>query len=335
MLSASITKDKRTLDRLKPRRGSLPLKKRRVTLYETTSEGPKGTFVPLKPQSRKILCEELKSVTPEPSTSVAGVADAAMVGCLSLTATGFCNKPCFKQSNYCKLHFLQREGSSSSLGGVCSTGDKRFTGAEGQIRCSATTTRGRACAYVAVLGQPQKYCHLHADYDTNPSPRRDAKRDSVSTLTSSLSFQSSSSLTISRASPTSSDISLLSSIPTDKWKHQSVRIALGPLTGRIGVVEKWGNGWVSCSVEGVGFHNRRAFELQLITGTQHQPALSPPPMTPTTTTKPAAIKQVTPCSVADVSAIQVPEIRLRSDDSSKSLSFRLSERSVEAFRNPL
>jgi len=49
--------------------------------------------------------------------------------------------------------------------------DKRYTGlCAGEIQCFATTTRGRACAYVAVTGM--KYCHLHADYDTNPPPRR-------------------------------------------------------------------------------------------------------------------------------------------------------------------
>jgi len=49
--------------------------------------------------------------------------------------------------------------------------DKRYTGqCVGEMQCLATTTRGRSCAYVAVAGT--KYCHLHADYDTNPPPRR-------------------------------------------------------------------------------------------------------------------------------------------------------------------
>jgi hypothetical protein len=328
----------------------LPLKKRRVTLSLTPAEKSRGTFVPLKLQARKISCEELKPVTPEPS---AATTTAATVGCVWTITSGFCNKPCFKQSSYCKQHFLQQQlqqqeqqGSSSTSGFLTSSGDKRFTGVEGQIRCSATTTRGRPCAYVAVGGTgPHKYCHLHADYDTNPSPRRDAaKRDSLSSQASSSPSPPSAApppppTTSPRASPTSTDVALLSSLPTDKWKQQSVRIALGPLTGRIGVVEKWGNGWVSCSVEGVGLHNRRAFELQLIpmgtTSTQKQSPPSPPPMTPTTTKPPAVIKQGTPCSVADVSSIQVPEIRLHHDDNSKTLSFRLSDRSSGAFRNPL
>jgi hypothetical protein len=365
MLSASVIGgNKRTLDRLKRQRGSgsLPLKKRRVNLYQTplAEDEPSGTFVPLKLEARKISCEDLKLVTPEPSSATATA--AASVGCVSMITSGFCNKPCFKQSSYCKQHFLQQQqqqqlqqqqqqGTLSGSG----SGDKRYTGADGQIRCCATTTRGRPCAYVAVGGLgPLKYCHLHADYDTNPSPRRDAaKRDSTSSSSTSSSSSSpppssaspsSPPSTISpQATPTSSDIPLLSSVPTDKWKHQSVRIGLGPLTGRIGVVEKWGNGWVSCSVEGVGLHNRRAFELQLLMGStgttrtnKKQPkSPSPPPMTPTTTKSPAAIKQVTPCSVADVSSIQVPEIRLPHDDDSKTLSFRLSERSSVAFHNPV
>ena len=48
--------------------------------------------------------------------------------------------------------------------------DRRYMGGPGETRCSATTTRGRACAYVAVRNS--KYCHLHADYDINPPPRR-------------------------------------------------------------------------------------------------------------------------------------------------------------------
>jgi len=49
--------------------------------------------------------------------------------------------------------------------------DKRYTGlCANEVQCLATTTRGRPCAYVAVTDT--KYCHLHADYDTNPPPRR-------------------------------------------------------------------------------------------------------------------------------------------------------------------
>eukprot|EP00550_Attheya_septentrionalis_P000559 CAMPEP_0198282038 /NCGR_PEP_ID=MMETSP1449-20131203/1905_1 /TAXON_ID=420275 /ORGANISM="Attheya septentrionalis, Strain CCMP2084" /LENGTH=820 /DNA_ID=CAMNT_0043978109 /DNA_START=649 /DNA_END=3111 /DNA_ORIENTATION=+ len=48
--------------------------------------------------------------------------------------------------------------------------DKRYTGAMHEVRCKATTTRGRPCAYIST--NITKYCHLHADYDTNPPPRR-------------------------------------------------------------------------------------------------------------------------------------------------------------------
>ena len=56
---------------------------------------------------------------------------------------------------------------------------------------------------------------------------------------------------------------LLSTISTDQWFQKTVRVAAGPLKGRIGLVEKWGNGWVSVHISGVGLHNRRSFELYL------------------------------------------------------------------------
>jgi len=60
--------------------------------------------------------------------------------------------------------------------------DKRYTGlCLGEIQCCATTTRGRPCAYVAATAM--KYCHLHADYDTNPPPRRGGAGSSYKTKT--------------------------------------------------------------------------------------------------------------------------------------------------------
>jgi hypothetical protein len=52
-------------------------------------------------------------------------------------------------------------------------------------------------------------------------------------------------------------------IRTEEWYHKKVKIATGPLQGRVGLVEKWGNGWITVSIPGVGFHNRRSFELYL------------------------------------------------------------------------
>jgi hypothetical protein len=64
---------------------------------------------------------------------------------------------------------------------------------------------------------------------------------------------------------------LLSSISPDQWHGKKVRIATGPLTGRTGIVEKWGNGWVgvcvSIGADGMTdphLHNRRALELYLL-----------------------------------------------------------------------
>lgn len=56
---------------------------------------------------------------------------------------------------------------------------------------------------------------------------------------------------------------LLSMIATEQWFGKTVHIAVGPLEGRTGLVQKWGNGWVSVRVKGVGLHNRRSLELYI------------------------------------------------------------------------
>ena len=130
-------------------------------------------------------------------------------GCHGRTSrnNSYCRRtPCYKNSKFCKLHYQQyvvqggadpncvdivkldrigKKGISDcnnisnaevsctvlNVGGQRNHQDKRFTGnSKDEIQCLATTTRGRPCAYVAV--QNTKYCHLHADYDTNPPPRR-------------------------------------------------------------------------------------------------------------------------------------------------------------------
>jgi len=64
--------------------------------------------------------------------------------------------------------------------------DKRYTGqCKDEMRCLATTTRGRSCAYVAVTGT--KYCHLHADYDINPPPRRGGGSNNSKTKAAAIS----------------------------------------------------------------------------------------------------------------------------------------------------
>lgn len=129
-------------------------------------------------------------------------------GCHGRTSrnNSYCRRtPCYKNSKFCKLHYQQyvvqggadpncvdivkldkigkrgisdpgNEMNGDGSGNLLSIGqrshqDKRYTGnSKDEVQCLATTTRGRPCAYVAVHNT--KYCHLHADYDTNPPPRR-------------------------------------------------------------------------------------------------------------------------------------------------------------------
>uniref|UniRef100_A0A7S1YJU5 Uncharacterized protein n=1 Tax=Grammatophora oceanica TaxID=210454 RepID=A0A7S1YJU5_9STRA len=104
-------------------------------------------------------------------------------GCHGRTSrnNSYCRRqPCYNNSNYCKLHYQQyvvagarSPATASPTESGCASNacqDKRFTGTDGEIRCAATTTRGRDCAYTAV--NCTKYCFLHSDYDTNPPPRR-------------------------------------------------------------------------------------------------------------------------------------------------------------------
>jgi hypothetical protein len=209
--------------------------------------------------------------------------------------------------------------------------DKRYTGAEGEVRCSATTTRGRSCAYTCVSGT--NYCYLHSDYDTNPPPRRwshKGKSESCINITNSnnsvvmapfvvegsnenslkglerlpavlLVPNSSPSVTseglsrIPSPSGTATSEKLpsakrsrrttstklaamhadspfppLSMISTDQWYHKLVRIANGHLAGRVGRVEKWGNGWVSVDVPGVGLHMEATMQHQAWHRCTHQ-----------------------------------------------------------------
>lgn len=185
-----------------------------------------------------------------------------------------------------------------------SSQDRRYTGTSDETRCSATTTRGRACAYIAVGNSI--YCNMHVDYDTNPPPRRGLSKLKPKTRVSRRaekrrataresvvvpSLVLEKSMDASRAipllkqemsvatpmrtyaahhetyenngmdeEPTSQ---LLSMVSTDQWFHKHVRIGAGPLKGRVGHVERWGNGWVSVYISGVGLHNRRSFELYL------------------------------------------------------------------------
>lgn len=250
-------------------------------------------------------------------------------GCHGRTArhNSFCRRQPYNGSHFCKAHYQSlvlsgavteqelkdgkivdvqgdmSEDISGVVGGV-SDGvrisgtavhhqDKRFTGAPSEIRCKATTTRGRDCSYCAV--NSTKYCHLHATFDTNPPPRRggagyanaskakesaggaEVAKCGLGTAKSGKSGKAdgpkrrNSSMSARRLSTTKNlekhmahaPYPLLSTLPTDKWLNTKVIISTGPLTNHVGLVEKWGNGWISVRLPGVGLHNRRSFELYL------------------------------------------------------------------------
>lgn len=168
--------------------------------------------------------------------------------------------------------------------------DKRFTGSPGEIRCQATTTRGRACAYVAA-GEANKYCHLHADYEKNPPARRN--KAALIASTTSLMQKGSKVFVVGKNvkttqgaqsegeedihESTAQSFPLLSMLSTDVWFDKRVIISTGPFMNRTGHVLRWGNGWVTVKLDvesgsgpgssrGKGddvLHNRRSFELFL------------------------------------------------------------------------
>lgn len=228
----------------------------------------------------------------------------------------FCRRlPCHNGSNYCKRHYEQYvlknadthdddddvnltpapsstkgrdteakvTSSSRSTTSNSQQQDKRFSGAKGECRCKATTTRGRECAYIAV--DDTKYCYMHADYDTNPPPRRGGKHSSTSNETPKLKKKEVTSRSSSNVSDSSgksggdrkrrntaeklaqkhadSPFPLLSMISSDQWANKRVKISSGPFEGHVGHVEKWSNGWVGVRIPDVGLHNRRSFELYL------------------------------------------------------------------------
>ena len=174
--------------------------------------------------------------------------------------------------------------STASTASVAAGQDKRYTGLDNcEVRCLATTTRGRACAYIGVQGT--KYCYLHADYETNPPPRRKSKEEAEAaaatakaatvedcsekaqrqrtpvaaaeasaTVAATSDTAAANNLKLKRLRRSSAKLAekhadsphpLLSMIATDNWFGTTVKIATGPLEGRTGVVEKWGNGWIS------------------------------------------------------------------------------------------
>lgn len=186
-------------------------------------------------------------------------------------------------------------GNSSSVSRSSSTNksrtsyqDRRFTDSDPpEARCQATTTRGRACAFVSIVGT--KYCNVHANYDTAPPPRRSGfgdggggggsakvpasprKAASVVTSSSSTSQYNEHKKTtagVVQAPGSGTNRPLLNNLPSIQWSKKIVEIAVGPFTGEKGIVLKFGNGWVTVKVRGRDgkpmHHNRRSMELYLL-----------------------------------------------------------------------
>jgi hypothetical protein len=154
------------------------------------SPAPAVGLSPVTPTSSEIHGgnQASSSSGPKPRVHHPPLSNPLPNGCHGRTSrnNSFCRRtPCYNASRYCKLHYQQyivagtrvpvgptavSESSSVTSTPTITHQDKRFTGCGDEVRCTATTTRGRACAYIAVTDG--KYCHLHADYDTNPPPRR-------------------------------------------------------------------------------------------------------------------------------------------------------------------
>ena len=272
-------------------------------------------------------------------------------GCHGLTSrnNSYCRRqPCYKGSHYCKLHYQQHVGDTSSppttqeppVVPSLAHQDKRFVGASNEVRCHATTTRGRLCAYAA-QGPKSKYCYLHADYDTNPPPRRGgatprkvagAAVDSNSSLSATPKSSSQARPPPTSTSCTTHEPLLLSMVSTDQWSGKRVVIATGPLAYRSGVVDRWGNGWVTVQIEGNDrtiHHNRRSFELHL-----------EDPTDPTKTNQQATHQVCQPISSASTtcsafhpaggnsSAARIPRVSIDSSMSSSSTNSSLDETSI-------
>jgi hypothetical protein len=349
-----------------------------VANVSTPSVDSSETSLNIEEAPKYALCNDFASdQPPTPSKRIhrPPLSSPLPGGCHGRTSrnNSYCRRhPCYNGSKYCKLHYqhyivaglrtpmdeeevedtiplsIEKSISTSSPQPTAHQ-DKRYTGSADGTRCLATTTRGRVCAYVSV--SVSKYCYLHADYDTNPPPKRGGGSQKVkvsghdgespfrlggnphlNTFESLPSVPSAvSAAEVSVTSPASvaseesglespvlvlasghgkrlsgkplakktvekalvernsnkgsrktasklaekhagSPFPLLSMISTDQWFHKTVVIATGPLADQLGKVEKWGNGWVSVSVPGVGLHNRRSFELYLHTEQQFEKA---------------------------------------------------------------
>lgn len=400
MLSpTSHNKTKRSLHRM-ARRGSLPLKKRRL-LFEPPATTPMITSSPsafspiaaippprilplLQQPNRLSFLASAVSMVADPLPQDHTPQQSSPPLSLSFIPSSEGPAPMSPRSAVSSKHSLRGTGANKpkhlknppayiapdSPRPKSQLPDKRYTGTG--LRCCATTTRGRACAYKAV--GPTPYCNLHAEYATNPAPARKWNSSTNSTGSATSHHHSDVPSTTCTRVPlapsrrrTSAKLAekhaaatapLLSMISTDQWYHKAVRIALGPLRGRTGRVEKWGNGWVSVRLDHGGkgsdsggggvWHNRRSFELVLLdspnnssntpkskTATKHRPPItmtSDRPQTPkaSTTRQRVIIPKVTPLEGTTKNVMlrvveQGVDLRLPKDTNAKVLALQPRE----------
>lgn len=79
---------------------------------------------------------------------------------------------------------------------------------------------------------------------------------------------------------------LLSTLATEQWRQRKVIVSTGPLANHVGLVEKWGNGWVSVRLPKIGLHNRRSFELYLHPGSESKEGSTSPNLGTNSNTEP-------------------------------------------------
>lgn len=244
----------------------------------------------------------------------------------------YCRKmPCYNGSRFCKMHYqlyvvhrirsnemiqkptnVTEGGSTLPMNLKCENAkdnlkanrpgsrplqDRRFLAENekkfGHVRCSATSTRGKLCAYVAV--NSTKYCYLHINYDIDPPPKRGRgsnllslqfqqcrqhqphqkklQTDNFFPLLEPKNSSIQTRLDTQVASCIPIGLKMLSMISTERWRNKRVFITHGPFKRHYGTVETWRNGWVKVRLDqGMGIHNRRSFEL-LVSPEQQQ--LSP------------------------------------------------------------
>lgn len=319
------------------RRGLLPLKKRRLHVVggaegggHCSNKDNANNIVESSPRAQlefqqaastasdaKLAALDLMSAPSAPfdASSATSLAHIVSSSSTTLDTCATTTSDASMSSASCLLVAVPGSTGTTPIAGTpvggCSTArafnqqDRRFTANDPpDIRCQATTTRGRPCAFVSVIGR--KYCHLHATYETNPPPRRSGYTEGVVAATS-LGSRShdvgkgtySRDVTAKISKPKKDNpmkrtdfisdgddiqLPLLSSTPSGQWSNKLVQVATGPFKGEHATVLKWGNGWVTVrllnyrNVSGEStpsrrrskdkdkgvLHNRRAVELYLV-----------------------------------------------------------------------